>query len=121
MGVDLVEAYQQLNSRFIELAEEGGHQIAPVLGRSINLVEQGEPLYTEICGDRFISIYQESCELDPQWNGLINLAHLQVFADVRICSAELLWKIRCAWLDFRVSPEQAEEQVFKIVEAARAP
>lgn len=114
--MNVVDAYEQLNRRFIELAEQEGRHIAPILGRTMRFVERGEPLYTEIWGDRFLSIYQESGELDPQWNGLIP-AHLQVFADVQICSPELLWKLRCAWFDLSVDAEQADSEVREIVTA----
>jgi hypothetical protein len=116
MCVDLLEAYERLNRRFVDLAEQQGERIAPVLGRSTCFGEQGEPLYKELWGDRWLSIYQESDNLDPQWNGLIP-AHLQVFADVQICSPEVLWKLRCAWFDFRVDVQEADRQVREIVKA----
>jgi len=48
MRVDLLEAYEQLNRRFVELAEQEGKRIAPVLGRSTRFGEGGEPLYNEV-------------------------------------------------------------------------
>ena len=114
--MSVVESYERLNRRFIELAEAEGRRIAPILGRHGNFVEQGEPLYTEIWDDRWLSIYQEIGELDPQWNGLIP-AHLQIFADVQLYSPELLWKLRCAWFDLSVDLEQADSEVREIAKA----
>jgi hypothetical protein len=114
--VSVVESYERLNRLVIELAEAEGRRIAPILGRHGNFAEKGEPVYTETQGNRWLSIYQESGGLDPQWNGLIP-AHLQIFADVQLCSPELLWKLRCAWFDLSVDLEQADSEVREMAKA----
>jgi len=31
---------------------------------------------------------------------------------------DLLWQLRCAWLNYRVTTDQAEEDLFKVLETA---
>jgi hypothetical protein len=76
--MELIEAYEQLNRSFISLAEQEGERIAPILGRSKWFADQGEPLYTEASmADRWLSIYQDRSQCDPQWNGLIPVVRSQ--------------------------------------------
>jgi hypothetical protein len=114
--MDQASAYELLNRRFIELAEAQGQVIQPRLGRSRDL--QDSPVYIEVAGDRWLSIYHEQGTLDPQWNGQVDPAHMQVFADLGAHDTDLLWQLRCAWLNYQVDHDRAEEDLFAILQSA---
>ena len=111
-----LEAYERLNGGFIELAEAQGVPIRPTLGRKNT--DCLSPAYVEADQDRWISIIHEPGTLDPQWNGQHQPAHMQVFADLDAYDVDLLWRLRCAWLNYRVTTDQAEEDLFKVLETA---
>jgi hypothetical protein len=116
--MDKPEAYDYLHARFVQLAEERQIPVAPQFGSRARL---GSPPYLEICADRWFSITHEQGMLDPQWNGHHDPAHMQVFADLDAYKIDVLWRLRCAWFTFHMSAEEAEEDVLKIVKAARLP
>lgn len=117
--MDQVSAYERLNRRFIDLAEAQGQEIRPALGRSRDL--ENSPVYFEIAGERWLSIYDEQGQLDPQWNGQVNPAHMQVFADLNVHDIDLLWRVRCAWMNFPADLDRAEKDVFAILQSAGLP
>ena len=114
--MDQATAYERLNSRFIELAEAQGQVIQPRLGRSRDLANSST--YFEAWQDRWLSIYHEQGTLDPQWNGQVDPAHMQIFADLDVHDIDLLWRLRCAWLNLRVNLDRAEEDLFAILQDA---
>jgi hypothetical protein len=117
--MDQATAYGRLNSRFIELAEGQGQVVRPTLGRSRDL--QDSPAYCETWQDRWLSIYNDHHEqgiLDPQWNGQVDPAHMQIFVDLNVHDIDILWRLRCAWLNFRVDLNRAEEDLFAILRSA---
>ncbi|WP_294121418.1 hypothetical protein [Sphingomonas sp.] len=115
--MDDVEAYEYLNARFIEFAEEHRRPVAPMLGRRHSVVEMGSPPYIEVCIDRWFSVTPDHGMLDVQWNGL-EPAHMQVFADLQSHPFDLFWRLRCAWFNFDVSLEQAEKDVRELARCA---
>jgi hypothetical protein len=112
-----VEAYEYLNARFIEFADDHRRPITPMLGRRQGVAEMGSPPYMEVCVDRWFSITHDQGSLDVQWNGL-EPPHMQVFADLQSYPFELFWRFRCAWFNFDVSLDQAEQDVRELARCA---